>query len=413
MSEVAAFPAPPGVEVDLDHPQQQKVLEHYLIFGIGGTLATIALAQRFYTKIFLSKGLQMDDASTDLMYSLEFADQVLLAFMTLGWYSLERVNQVAEADMTATASIIDGGMCAHVWEMTTSTFERYAFLTYIAAPVYMLCNGFTKLSLLTFYLRLSPQRWFRISVWISIVVVCLYTGIITMMMFFHCNPIRKAWDIKITEGSCLDAGIFYMATAVSNIISDIVLFILPLPTLFSLRMKMALKIGAAVLFAIGSMTVATSIVRLYYLPPVLKSTDVSWDSAPANIWTFIEGNLFVICGSMPTLRKFFKHFAPKVMGTMSNSSEYALNKYNISAYSNQRASTMKSRHSRQSRLRKDYEQFSDDSTEMPTLKLVPKKGENGRFTSVVITSGEEESKENLGEKATWILQTKTITVQHE
>ncbi|KDN71752.1 putative integral membrane protein [Colletotrichum sublineola] len=390
MSEVAAFPAPPGVKVDLDHPQQQKVLEHYLIFGIGGTLATIALAQRFYTKIFLSKGLQMDDA-----------------FMTLGWAAA-----IATQGLMV-ASIIDGGMCAHVWEMTTSTFERYAFLTYIAAPVYMLCNGFTKLSLLTFYLRLSPQRWFRISVWISIVVVCLYTGIITMMMFFHCHPIRKAWDIKITEGSCLDAGIFYMATAVSNIISDIVLFILPLPTLFSLRMKMALKIGAAVLFAIGSMTVATSIVRLYYLPPVLKSTDVSWDSAPANIWTFIEGNLFVICGSMPTLRKFFKHFAPKVMGTMSNSSEYALNKYNISAHSNQRASTMKSLHSRQSRLRKDYEQFSDDSTEMPMLKLVPKKGGNGRFTSVVITSGEEESKENLGEKATWILQTKTITVQHE
>ncbi|GKT46846.1 uncharacterized protein ColSpa_07027 [Colletotrichum spaethianum] len=68
MSETSIIPAPPGVDVNFDHPRQQKVLEHYLIFGIGGTIAFIALCQRFYTKIFLSKGLQIDDA-----------------FMLLGW----------------------------------------------------------------------------------------------------------------------------------------------------------------------------------------------------------------------------------------------------------------------------------------------------------------------------------------
>lgn len=71
MSNVTDFPAadlpasvippPPGVTVDFDNPRQQKVLEHYLIFGIGGTLAFVALCQRFYTKIFLSKGLHVDD----------------------------------------------------------------------------------------------------------------------------------------------------------------------------------------------------------------------------------------------------------------------------------------------------------------------------------------------------------------
>ncbi|KAK1997952.1 integral membrane protein [Colletotrichum falcatum] len=397
MSEVSPFPAPPGVVVDFDHPRQQKVLEHYLIFGIGGTLAFVALCQRYYTKIYLSKGLQIDDL-----------------FMTLGWAAAV----ITQAIMVS--SIANGGMCTHVWEMTAATYERYALSSYIAAPVYMLCNGFTKLSLLTFYLRLNPQPWFRYSVWISIVVVCIYTGVITLMMVFLCNPIKKAWDINVTGGSCLDAGIFYMATAVSNIISDIVLFILPLPTLFGLRMKMALKIGAAVLFAIGSMTVATSVIRLYYLPPLLKSTDPSWDGATADIWTFIEGNLFVICGSMPTLRKFFKHFAPKVMGTMSNPSSYALDRYHVSGYA-KRASTMKTRQSRQ---RKDYEQFTDSSNEMPTspCPFLPKKSSssslppnptNNRATSVIITTGDEESRGHLGEKATWILQTTTVTVRRD
>lgn len=54
-------PPPEGYVVDFNHPKQQKVLEHYLIFGIGAPLALIAMIQRFYTKLFLANGLQIDD----------------------------------------------------------------------------------------------------------------------------------------------------------------------------------------------------------------------------------------------------------------------------------------------------------------------------------------------------------------
>lgn len=33
--------------------------------------------------------------------------------------------------------------------------------------------------------------------------------------------------------------------------------------------------------------------------------------------SFVEANLFIICGSLPTIRKFFKHFAPKLVGSSS------------------------------------------------------------------------------------------------
>lgn len=116
----------------------------------------------------------------------------------------------------------------------------------------MLCNGFTKLSLLTFYLQLSPQKWFRICVWIGIVIVSLYTGCITLLMLFHCNPIRKSFDVSVTGGSCLDVGVLYIATAVSNIATDVMLFLLPLPMIINLRMKTAQKVGAMLIFAVGS-----------------------------------------------------------------------------------------------------------------------------------------------------------------
>lgn len=65
---VKVFTQPPeGYVVDFDNPRQQKVVEHYAIFGVFGTLAFIALCQRYYTKIWLSKGLQVDDCECALL----------------------------------------------------------------------------------------------------------------------------------------------------------------------------------------------------------------------------------------------------------------------------------------------------------------------------------------------------------
>lgn len=209
-------------------------------------------------------------------------------------------------------------------------------MTYATAGIFMMCNGFTKVSLLTFYLQLSPQKGWKIAIWSCIGVVALASTIITTMLYLHCTPPQKAYTPDM-EGTCLNPATLYIATAASNIITDVMLFVLPIPMIVQLRMSKAQKIGAVIIFGIGSVTVATSGVRLFYLMKVLKTTDLGWDAAQANVWSYvssipfandlanivashslIEANLFIICGSMPTLRKFFKHFAPKLMGGSSN-----------------------------------------------------------------------------------------------
>lgn len=61
---IITFIEPPeGYNVDFQHPKQQKAIEHYLIFGIMGSIAFIALSQRLYTKICLSTGVKIDDGT--------------------------------------------------------------------------------------------------------------------------------------------------------------------------------------------------------------------------------------------------------------------------------------------------------------------------------------------------------------
>ncbi|TPX14011.1 uncharacterized protein E0L32_000405 [Thyridium curvatum] len=384
-------PPPEGYIVDFENPQRQAVLEHYLIFGIGGPLAFIALMQRFYTKIFLSKGLQIDDA-----------------FMALAWVS----SILTQALLTHAVSIKT--LTAHAWEIPLDNFRKYQLLTYAAGGIFMLCNGFTKLSLLTFYLHISPEKPFRIAVWTSIGIVGVYTSVITTMLFVNCSPPRKAFDVTITEGHCIDVAILYIATAASNIFTDLILFILPIPTVLKLRMSNVQKIGAMCVFGIGSVTVATSIVRLVLLFPALASTDITWDAAPANIWSFLEANLFIICGSFPTLRKFFKHFAPKLMGS-SNLSYGRSHSYGPSAYANAQSGV-----GRQRKDRSQYEQFPDEN-EMRTFTSKTREGDKERGVTMATvdagsmvdqdTDGHSDKAILHGDKA--IMQTTSFTVRYD
>lgn len=59
--------------------------------------------------------------------------------------------------------------------------------------------------------------------------------------------------------------------------------------------------------------------RAVVLPTLLTSTDPSWDVAYASMLVVVESNLIIICGTLPTLRKFVRHVAPKLIGEGSSS----------------------------------------------------------------------------------------------
>ncbi|KXJ85851.1 hypothetical protein Micbo1qcDRAFT_237247 [Microdochium bolleyi] len=283
--------APPGYVVNFADPPQRFATEHYVVFATMGTLATVALAQRLYTKMVLSKGLGVDDG-----------------FMVAAWL----MSMTTQALLTHSFHI--GGLGVHIFEMPLTRFVYAMTLAYAAGGIFMMCGGLAKLSLLAFYLQLSPERWFRVAVWTSIGIVSTLTFVITTLLFYHCTPARASWDV-LTTGTCVDVGVLYMATAVQNIATDVLIFLLPIPMVLGLQMGRRQKIGALVIFGVGSITIMTSAIRLALLPALLKQTDVTYEAAPPNIWSFVEANLFIICGSMPTLRKFFKHFAPKLVGS--------------------------------------------------------------------------------------------------
>ena len=111
---------------------------------------------------------------------------------------------------------------------------------------------FAKLSILLYYRQLSPQRWWRMSVYVTGSVVGGYCIALFFAVIFACNPIRKAWDVTVTGGSCIDVLSMFKATASLGIVTDLIMLGLPFPLVLQLKMKTPQKLGVIFVFIVGS-----------------------------------------------------------------------------------------------------------------------------------------------------------------
>ncbi|KAM5357849.1 hypothetical protein ACJZ2D_015859 [Fusarium nematophilum] len=270
--------APDGYVVDFDHPQRQGIPQAYYVAGFGSAIALLFFAQRFL---------------------------------------LHRIVGLFE---TGVAGV-------HAWEISVEQFNSYLLVAYLAASLYVICGSLSKVALLIFYLHLSPQRWFKLATWATIVLITGYTVGIVFPVIFACNPIAMSWDVRITDGTCINRPRLYIATAVANIASDLVLFILPIRMVSQLQIPRLQKIGLLGIFCIGSLTIITSVIRLAILPPLLSTTDPNWLITWVLVWGIVELNLIITCASVPTLKKFLRHVAPKIIGESRYGSKTRTNEH--------------------------------------------------------------------------------------
>ncbi|CVL06014.1 related to integral membrane protein PTH11 [Fusarium mangiferae] len=295
-----AIPPPEGYEVNFDHPLQRHAIESYVISGIGTALAFLFFLQYLYVKLWV---LRKPDGET--------------ACLVIAWIFSIAVQAVS------LSSFILGVTGVHAWELPLEKFNEGNQLTFISPILYAVCTACSKMALALFYRRLSPQRWWKWSVYSVFFLVAGYNPAILLVVLFGCTPFKKSWDLTIHEGSCVHRGAVYICTAGLGILSDLILLIMPLPMIPQLQMPPRQKAGLVVLFVIGSATLVTSVVRLVLLVPIVNANDYTWVLSSAVVWIFVEANLLIICASLTTLRRFFIHVAPNIIGERGSSVQYS------------------------------------------------------------------------------------------
>lgn len=110
-----------------------------------------------------------------------------------------------------------------------------------------------KLSImLTKYIS-TELKWLKMLSIAVMVIVMGYSISTILTLIFPCSPIKKAWDVTIVEGHCINRGAVYLVQAITNIVTDVILLLLPIPMVWKLQMPVPQKIGLVILFIIGSL----------------------------------------------------------------------------------------------------------------------------------------------------------------
>ena len=107
-----------------------------------------------------------------------------------------------------------------------------------------------KISVLLFYLRVFVNRGLRTATKIALGLVGLWTIGNILQVFLICRPFEKAYSLT-AEGTCGNQVASFIAIGAFNIVTDIIILALPLPTVWALKMSTPAKFGLTGIFLVG------------------------------------------------------------------------------------------------------------------------------------------------------------------
>lgn len=128
----------------------------------------------------------------------------------------------------------------------------------LAVPLlYLAAVLFPKLAILAIYMRIFTTSLYRYTCWALAVFLIVNWVTFTVAAFLMCTPFEYLWNKTIPGGHCLDLKLLFLWSAFPNIVTDLVMLVLPLPVVWKLNTSRNTKIGLTITFVTGSMYVAS------------------------------------------------------------------------------------------------------------------------------------------------------------
>lgn len=126
-------------------------------------------------------------------------------------------------------------------------------IKYAIAVIYISSFTLPKLSILFLYLQVfSPSKRTRYTTYALIGVVVATWIAETLTSAFQCTPVPLVWDHTI-HGHCVDRIKMFQYYSIPNIVTDVAMLILPIPTIWTLKMSKLQKMAIIFTFLLGSL----------------------------------------------------------------------------------------------------------------------------------------------------------------
>ncbi|KAK4032008.1 hypothetical protein C8A01DRAFT_20855 [Parachaetomium inaequale] len=206
----------------------------------------------------------------------------------------------------AIAHMTKYGLSRHVYIMDLSHIPLYLRDFYVSIVMYCAALLFIKLTFLFQYYRVLAVQKMRNVYIASIIIVGGWALSQVLVSIFICTPIAGFWDSSI-KATCVPTTTQWYVNAAGNLITDVVVFALPLPAIWSLNLRKPSKIVLLFIFSLGFFTVIISIIRIRHLK---LFEDFPWENVDSSLWSIGELTSALTCASLPTMRPLISRYFP-------------------------------------------------------------------------------------------------------
>jgi hypothetical protein len=110
----------------------------------------------------------------------------------------------------------------------------------------------TKISIILQYLRVFVSKGVRRACWGTLAFVVCYGIFAILSNIFACIPVSAFWS-PTPDMRCINKKFSWFFNASFNILTDLVIMIIPMSTLKSLKLPFRQKVGLMIIFALGGL----------------------------------------------------------------------------------------------------------------------------------------------------------------
>ncbi|KAJ5962148.1 hypothetical protein N7501_007089 [Penicillium viridicatum] len=224
--------------------------------------------------------------------------------------------------------LANSGLGKDMWTLPFDNITHILYVYFWDELLYLSILPLTKISICCFYLRIFPDRTFRTATYVAIALNVCYLVAFVLISVFQCRPIPGAWHRWYEEENykCNHINAQGWASAVLNMVLDIVVMVLPLRQLYHLNLSVKRKSYVICMFSLGIFVTLVSILRLNSLIHFASTTNLTWDYVSVGYWSTIECDVGVICACLPAIRSLLRRVSPRFFGdTEPAKSSYAMN----------------------------------------------------------------------------------------
>ena len=194
--------------------------------------------------------------------------------------------------------------------------------------VWPICQGLVKVSICLTFIRIFFTRTFRIAATIVCCICVCWTVSTILVGYLICTPLYSQWNPTVTA-KCGNESIAYVSLGVLDVLTELMVFALPMPMLYTLQVPKRTKVALIGTFCLCTFTVIAGIMRLVAVIQINFGTNFQQDIVADAYWCAIESSVgMTVANSLimrPLLDRFLSLFGGLVRSTRALETSYRSN----------------------------------------------------------------------------------------